>query len=181
MSDKVVISFKVDQELRDAIRKFAENENRAVSNFIESILLREKARLEGYTVTLESLDDKLDRLLDEQKEIMETTKVVAKKKTNADKNKEKNQKELQKIFELELPESLSLEVWEQWVIYQRRKGNYLTVDLAKGLLERWGEDSNEYDLDLDTLANKAMQSGWKDIVIDKNVKKAPLPYWYGAK
>jgi hypothetical protein len=36
---KVVISFKVDKTLREALRKLADQENRSLSNYIQTLLI----------------------------------------------------------------------------------------------------------------------------------------------
>lgn len=176
--DKVVLSFRINRDLRDRAHKIARSESRTLANWYELILTREVQKREGKE---SSLEDKLDYICDKLDLIREHTKNIKPASKSSEKKESNGGRELQQIFELDLPDTLSEEVWKRWVIYQRCKGNYLKLDLANGLLERWTEDSNEYDLDLDYLVNKAMQNGWKDIVIDKTVKKASLPYWHGAK
>src|SRR5574343_442208 len=87
---------------------------------------------------------------------------------------------VKKILDLELPESLSSETWNEWVIYRKKKGASLTVELARELLERWMEHDDDGD-DVDDAVKIAMQRGYNDAFYEKNRKKEEKPYWFGAK
>lgn len=175
--DKVVLSFRVNRDLRDRAHKIARSESRTLANWYELILTREVQKREGKE---SSLEDKLDYICDKLDLIREHTKNI-KPTSKSSENKESNVgRELQQIFELDLPETLSLESWKKWIIYKRRKRHYLTVESAKGLLERW-EEADYCGNDLDELVSYAMQAGNNDAVYEKHLKKKEKPYWHGAK
>lgn len=172
---KVVMAFRVDRNLREAIHHYAKEETRTVANWLESLVIREHQRRQGNVVTLESLDEKVDRLFDaNNKSRRQKNSLSTEKKEN------KKNSELQKIFDLELPESLSSETWNEWVIYRKKKGASLTVELARELLERWMEHDDDGD-DVDDAVKIAMQRGYNDAFYEKNRKKEEKPYWFGAK
>lgn len=181
---KVVMSFRVDRELREAIHRYAKSEHRTAANWVEAVLLRELQQRSGHVVTLESVDHKIELMLEEFRGIKKDVTVVKKKATKQEKKANNEDDELQKVLDLELPDTLSYEMWKDWVIYLREKRkNKLTVKLATEILERWKE-ADENGWDLDELVQLAIQRKWSDAVWEKHIneeRKEEKPFWADAK
>lgn len=180
---KVVMSFRVDRELREEIHRYAKSEHRTAANWVEAVLLRELQQRSGHVVTLESVDHKIELMLEEFRGIKKDVSIVKKKATKQEKKANNGEDELQKVLDLELPDTLSYEMWKDWNLYLiEKRGNRLTVKLATAMLERWKEaDDNGWDLD--ELVQEAMYRKWSDAVWDKHLKERgeEKPFWADAK
>lgn len=162
--EKATISFRIDECLRDAVRGWARDEQRTTSNFMESLLYREKARRDGSTVTLDSLDMKLERLLGFH--TIQPKQVKAKSSDSS-----RDREVLEQVLAIDRPETLSEEVWKTWVIHLRAKrNNKLDVATAQKILERWQlAEDNGYDLD--ELVELAIQRNHSDAVYESHIDK----------
>lgn len=174
----ISVTVRIGEEIKEIWKRLAKKENRSLANYLARLLIREEDYEKGNSVTLESLNNKLDLIREDTKNIKRPSKQVS------NENKEnKGRDELQQVLDLELPDTLSYEMWKDWVIYLREKRkNKLTVKLAMAMLERWVEaDDNGWDLD--ELVQLAMQRGWSDAVWDQHLKEREeaKPFWADAK
>jgi predicted DNA-binding protein len=119
--EKVVISIRVEREVKERLQEWAKAEYRSLGSYMESIVAREVARRESGVVTLESLESLLLSLLE---------KYEAKNKKVS---RARNPKEL------ELFDGLSESSWLAWLEHRRVLGAPLsygegerTVDQLKG-------------------------------------------------
>src|SRR5574343_937869 len=181
--DKVVLSFRVNRDLRDRAHKIARLEARTLANWYELIVLREVQKREGKESTLE---DKFDYICDKLYLIREDTKNIKspRKQVSNEKKENKSNNELQQVLDLELPDTLSYEMWKDWNLYLiEKRGNRLTVKLATEILERW-QEADENGWDLDELVQLAIQRKWSDAVWEKHLneeRKEEKPFWADAK
>jgi hypothetical protein len=170
---KVPVMVRMDEGLRDRAKLFAKHEQRSLSNYLEALMIREEDRRM-------SDEAKLDVLLSEVRKLCEIMhyKTQADKEVKEAKPKSNEKKRiLDEVFALELPETLSLEVWKRWVIYRVKQRYQWDVETAKGLLDRW-EDAESRGSSLDDLVELAMQRGWKDAVYEKQNQDESKPNWY---
>lgn len=175
----ISVTIRIDEEVKEIWKRLAKKENRSLANYLARILLREEDYETGNSVTLESLDNKLDLIREDTKNIKRPGKPVSNEK-----KENKNRDELQQVLDLELPDTLSYEMWKDWNLYLiEKRGNRLTVKLATAMLERWQEaDDNGWDLD--DLVQEAMYRKWSDAVWDKHIneeRKEEKPFWADAK
>ena len=164
MSKAGVVALRLEENMRTKLRKWSKEDNRTISSFMNTMLLREDERRSGRVVTLESLHgdlrsmtEVLKALRDEVVELRERLPTRSARRPN----------ELPEVFDLPLPDTLPIETWKEWVIYLRKKGHVLTVDLARKLLERWTAAELEGH-DLGDLVEVAMQRGYRDAVFDSH-------------
>lgn len=169
-----IVSFRMEDNLRDALRAWAQEENRTISNFMESLLLREGERRDGKEVTLDSFRgeilDRLDRMLAGMQKQKQSRKTAI----------EREQAVLEEVLALEMPSTLSPESWQQWILYQRKKySNKPDVATANAILDRWQEAANNGH-NLDNLVAIAIQRGNKDAVYESHLPKED-PYLRNVK
>lgn len=125
--EKATISFRIDECLRDAVRGWARDEQRTTSNFMESLLYREKARRDGSTVTLDSLDEKLDRLLASQ------VKPKPAAKRGGDGTKKLS------AYDMEFDDFLSEHYWRKWIDHLHQSEVHINHYQGKMQYERFRE------------------------------------------
>lgn len=160
-----IISFRIDDGLREKVRSWSALEHRTISNFMEALLHRESELRDGDVVTLESLDVKLERLLGLQ--AAQTKPVKVKEPRN-----ERDREVLEQVLALDIPNSLSREVWKNWVIRLRKRNNKLDVVTAQAILARW-EKAEDNGYDLDELVELATQRNYSDAVFDSHLSDRP--------
>lgn len=175
----ISVTIRISEEIKEIWKRLAKKENRSLANYLARLLIREEGYEKGNSVTLESLNNKLDLIREDTKNIKRPSKQVS------NENKEnKGRDELQQVLDLELPDTLSYEMWKDWVIYLREKRkNKLTVKLATEILERW-QEADENGWDLDELVQLAIQRKWSDAVWEKHLneeRKEEKPFWADAK
>lgn len=175
----ISVTIRISEEIKEIWKRLAKKENRSLANYLARLLIREEDYEKGNSVTLESLNNKLDLIREDTKNIKRPSKQVS------NENKEnKGRDELQQVLDLELPDTLSYEMWKDWVIYLREKRkNKLTVKLATEILERW-QEADENGWDLDELVQLAIQRKWSDAVWEKHLneeRKEEKPFWADAK
>ena len=175
----ISVTIRISEEIKEIWKRLAKKENRSLANYLARLLIREEDYEKGNSVTLESLNNKLDLIREDTKNIKRPSKQVS------NENKEnKGRDELQQVLDLELPDTLSYEMWKDWVIYLREKRkNKLTVKLATEILERW-QKADENGWDLDELVQLAIQRKWSDAVWEKHLneeRKEEKPFWADAK
>lgn len=175
----ISVTIRISEEIKEIWKRLANKENRSLANYLARLLIREEGYEKGNSVTLESLNNKLDLIREDTKNIKRPSKQVS------NENKEnKGRDELQQVLDLELPDTLSYEMWKDWVIYLREKRkNKLTVKLATEILERW-QEADENGWDLDELVQLAIQRKWSDAVWEKHLneeRKEEKPFWADAK
>ena len=105
---KVMVSFRLEDRLRDKLKLWAMEDHRTVSNCVESLLSQEEQRREGGEVTLWSLDQKLDQLLSEKKEKKVKKESVVKFNP----------------YTIELPDCISRETWTRWINHLKSQRRY---------------------------------------------------------
>lgn len=175
----ISVTIRIGEEIKEIWKRLAKKENRSLANYLAILLLREEDYEKGNSVTLESLNNKLDLIREDTKNIKRTSKPASNEK-----KENKYRDELQQVLDLELPDTLSYEMWKDWVIYLREKRkNKLTVKLATEILERWKE-ADENGWDLDELVQLAIQRKWSDAVWEKHIneeRKEEKPFWADAK
>lgn len=158
-----IISFRIDDGLREKVRSWSALEHRTISNFMEALLHRESELRDGEVVTLESLDVKLDRLLSLQSAQTKPAKVK-------EHRNERDREVLEQVLALAIPNSLSREVWKNWVIRLRKRNNKLDVVTAQAILTRW-EKAEDNGYDLDELVELAIQRNYSDAVWDSQLER----------
>lgn len=179
---KLVMSLRIEREIKDILQGLADKEGRSLSSYLEQIilmmrdreLLKEKNALDVCADWFSMLANKMDVL------ILQTAGKKVKEKSG---DTQRQKEQLERVLQLELPESLPAEVWKRWVIHLRtRKGNRLDVERATAILERWARaDANGYDLE--DLVEVAMQRNYADAVFESHLepREVEKPWWHDAK
>lgn len=175
----ISVTIRISEEIKEIWKRLAKKENRSLANYLARLLIREEDYEKGNSVTLESLNNKLDLIREDTKNIKRPGKSVSNEK-----KENKNRDELQQVLDLDLPDTLSYEMWKDWNIYLiEKRGNRLTVKLATEILERW-QEAYENGWDLDELVQLAIQRKWSDAVWEKHLNeecKKEKPFWVDAK
>ena len=175
----ISVTIRISEEIKEIWKRLAKKENRSLANYLARLLIREEDYEKGNSVTLESLNNKLDLIREDTKNIKRPGKSVSNEK-----KENKNRDELQQVLDLDLPDTLSYEMWKDWNIYLiEKRGNRLTVKLATEILERW-QEAYENGWDLDELVQLAIQRKWSDAVWEKHLneeRKEEKPFWADAK
>ena len=169
-NQKVIMSFRIDESLRAAAHAMADEEKRTTSNFMEVLIQREQERRNGGEVTMSTLLMEVRRIWDF---MLMQSQPKPKDKSDA----VRKQQVLDEVLALDLPETLSPEVWQRWVVYRKKQRYQWDVETAKGLLDRW-EEAEARGSSLDDLVDLAMQRGWKDAVYEKQSQDESKPNWY---
>lgn len=61
---KIAVSVRMEEEIHDGFKRWADEDKRSLGNYLEALFMQEQERRRGQAVTLESIDDKLNKLLD---------------------------------------------------------------------------------------------------------------------
>lgn len=134
--NKSIVSFRMDDCIRDAVKSWAASEQRTLSNFMESLLYREVDRRSGKSITLDSVDLKVDGLIakiDHLIALHNQTKVKVKK---SDQNK-------LTAYDMEFEEFLDEEHWRMWVDHLHKSGFHINHYQGQKQYERFKEIDND--------------------------------------
>lgn len=151
-----IISFRIDDGLREKVRSWSALEHRTISNFMEALLHRESELRDGDVVTLESLDVKLERLLGglqaAQTKPVKVKKVAPPPAVDA---------------EQELPDYLDKELWADWVEYRSKSGKPVLPSTIKYSIRKM-EKAHANGWDVNELLTEALAKQWQGFVFDKH-------------
>lgn len=157
MSGKVVVSVRMDSEVRDQFQEWAKGDRRSLGNYLESLFMQECERRKNGDVTLSSLDVKLDRLL-----AFHTIKEKSKSK------------EKKSPFDIELFDGLDREVWHRWVKHRIKMGSPMSYGEAELTVNRLS-DLDQSGLNVEVLIDESIRSVWRQIVVPKEAMKEIQP------
>ncbi len=146
---KVVVSVRMDAEVRDSLKSFADQERRTLGSFIESLLMDEQERRSGGSVSLYDVMSRLEVILD---------KVDSQKK-----RKPKN--ELSPIHDVSLPEGFNPEIWESWIVHKRKMGVPMNHYHAQLEADKLAKLESEERWDIELLIKELIESCAKSIYV----------------
>ena len=149
-----IISFRIDDGLREKVRSWSALEHRTISNFMEALLHRESELRDGEVVTLESLDVKLERLLvmSEKAKVKPAKKVV-----------DSNGKKLT-AYDMEFDDFLDEASWRKWVDHLHKSEVHLNHYQGKGQYERFRE-LDDIGINCSTLIKELIKRTAKSIYV----------------
>jgi hypothetical protein len=109
--NKSIVSFRMDDCIRDAVKSWAASEQRTLSNFMEALLYKEFDRRSGKNVTMDSVDSKIDCVgakIDHLIALHNQAKYKQKTKRDGDERK-------LTAYDMEYEDFLCEEYWRRWV------------------------------------------------------------------
>lgn len=170
----VSVTIRMDEEAKGMWRELADKEGRSLGGYLERVLTWMKDR--ELLMEASALDVIADRLVTisnrlEEMTLQNSKKVVKANDSKRERDRERDRELMDNVISLDLPESLTPEVWKNWVIFLRvKRNNKLDVATAQKILERWQlAEDNGYDLD--ELVELAIQRNHSDAVYESHIDK----------
>lgn len=127
------ITVRVPELVKELWKAMADREGRSLSNYLERLLLREQERIEKGAVTLDTLNIKLDNLLD----------CFSENKKRGTKNSEGKEKKLTAYDAWQPIGVCAKENWERWVQHLHACGLHLNHYMAEKHFEKLIEINND--------------------------------------
>lgn len=167
----VSVTIRVDEESKMLWRELADKEGRSLGGYLERVLNWMKDR--ELLMEASALDVIADRLVVISNRLEEITLQNSKKITKVKESRNERDREvLEQVLALDIPNSLSRDVWKNWVIRLRKRNNKLDVVTAQAILARW-EKAEDNGYDLDELVELAIQRNYSDAVFDSHLSDRP--------
>jgi len=165
----VSVTIRVDEESKMLWRELADKEGRSLGGYLERVLTWMKDR--ELLMEASALDVIADRLVVISNRLEEITLQNSKKITKVKESRNERDREvLEQVLALDIPNSLSRDVWKNWVIRLRKRNNKLDVVTAQAILARW-EKAEDNGYDLDELVELAIQRNYSDAVWDSQLER----------
>lgn len=167
MGIPVSLTMRIDDEVKEVLKRLAEQENRSMASYVELLVTRERDRLANEQFTLKDVMDAVNRVL---------------KKLDAPKKPKKVDKGLSPIHDVVLHKSLPPELWEAWVIHKRKMGvpmNHYHAQQEADHLTRLAEGKGELEgevgwaFDIEDLLNELIITSKKSIFIPISWRSEP--------
>ena len=157
---KVVVSVRMEEEVRDQFQEWAKEDRRSLGNYLESLFMHECERRKNGDVTLGSLDVKLDRLLamSDRVKVKPVKKVV-----------DGNGKRLT-AYDMEFDDFLDEVSWRKWVDHLHKSEVHLNHYQGKGQYERFRE-LDDIGINCESLIIELIKRTAKSIYIPNEWKR----------
>ncbi len=167
----VSVTIRVNEESKALWRELADKEGRSLGGYLERVLTWMKDR--ELLMEASALDVIADRLVVISNRLEEMSLQNSKKSVKVKESRNERDREvLEQVLALDIPSSLSREVWKNWVIRLRKRNNKLDVVTAQAILARW-EKAEDNGYDLDELVELATQRNYSDAVFDGHLSDRP--------
>lgn len=127
----------------------------------EVTISRSKALLKAYGLIAEKREGK-------QRFICLAQNLSSNTNTTTTNNSLPKRKKAQTLAEVEVPESISAEVWRQFVTHRKKLRKEMTPYAAQLILNKTIKLSSETGSTPDELLNHAIQRGWQDVFPIRN-------------
>ena len=159
MGTPVSLTMRIDDEVKEVLKRLAEQENRSMASYVELLVTNERYRLDNEQFTMKDVMDILNRIL---------------KKLEPPKKPKKVDNVLSPIHDVNLHESLDPELWEAWVTHKRRMGmsvKHYDAQLEADHLSRLADGKGELEgevgwvFDIEKLLNELISTGKRSIFI----------------
>lgn len=167
----VSMTIRINEDVKLVWKELAEKQGRSLAGYLERIILMMKDRELLMDVgAIDVIADRLVTLSNRMEElVLQNSKKITKVKESRN---ERDREVLEQVLALDIPNSLSREVWKNWVIRLRKRNNKLDVVTAQAILDRW-EKAEDNGYDLDELVELATQRNYSDAVFDSHLSDRP--------
>jgi hypothetical protein len=157
-NQKVIMSFRIDEALREAAHAMADEEKRTTSNFMEVLIQREQERRKGSEANLETVLMEVRRVWD----------FMLKQSQPRSRNTNKGPTAYDMDFS---DEWIEPEDWKRWVDHLHKMGvrlNHYSAGLQFNQLRSLYED----DYDIEEVIDDLIERGVRGIYLSNEMKKA---------
>lgn len=162
MGSPVSLTMRIDDEVKEALKRLAEQENRSMASYVELLVTRERDRLENEQFTLKDVIDAVNhgnhRILEKMDSIPKARKAVKSKSSPMD---------------CELPKDLSEESWSDWITHLHRCDVHLNQYRAQKHADKFAQYSEDYDVNM--LVERLIDDGAMSVFIPNDWKKKENP------
>ena len=150
---KVVVSVRMDAEVRDSLKCFADHDRRTLGSYIESLLIGEQDRRVRGDLSLQDVMNDLGLIL-EKLDNPKAKKVIKEKSSPMD---------------CELPEDLDESSWKNWIQHLHRCDVHLNQYRAQKHADKFAQYSEDYDVNM--LVERLIDDGAMSVFIPNDWKK----------
>jgi hypothetical protein len=150
-----VVTMRLEEEIVDDLRDWAKAEGRSLANLMESWWRRERDRRLGSEVTLNVLDDKLDRVMG----LIESLK------------KKKSSEPKLTAMDVDLCGVIDEDSWKEWVGHLRMMGVYPNHYHAQGMVKQL-VDLDKDGWDCEILLKELAEGRAKSVYIPVKLQRA---------
>jgi hypothetical protein len=156
-NQKVIMSFRIDESLREAAHAMADEEKRTTSNFMEVLIQREQERRKGDEVTLDTLLMEVRRVWD----------FLLKQSQPKPKTRSKGPS----AYDMDFEEWLDADDWKRWIDHLHKLGDHPNHYKASLHFEQLG---SLYDdgYDPSEIIDDLIARGVKSVFVSGELKKA---------
>ena len=164
MGSPVSLTMRIDDEVKEVLKRLAEQENRSMASYVELLVTMERDRLANEQFTLKDVIEAVNhgnhRILEKMDSIPKAKKAAKPKSSPMD---------------CELPEDLNGSSWKDWIQHLHRCDIHFNQYQAQKHADKFAEYSEDYDVNI--LIERLIKDCAKTVYIPFDWKDKPKKPW----